>query len=138
MTTIDRNSFDAPTLAALDDVARLLHIYKAVVGMNGTFKKGGHRGLSAVDAKPAAKKILNASNAAAAGLVEAAFGRDPEKIETARQRHLASLQRALSHASDLARQEREAIPEIGDQGVFRRHVELPLTALTHAWALASR
>lgn len=61
MTTIDRNSFDGPTLGALDDVARLLHIYKAVLGMNETFKKGGHRGLSAYEAKPAVNAGRNPS-----------------------------------------------------------------------------
>lgn len=134
MTTIDRNSFDGPTLGALDDVARLLHIYKAVLGMNETFKKGGHRGLSAYEAKPAAKKILKASKAAGAALMEAVFDRDPEKIVAARQRHLEGLQRALEHAEDLARQEHTAIPEVGDKGVFRHHVEIPLRSISDAWS----
>lgn len=135
---IDRTSFDDPTLGALDDVARLLHIYKAVLGMNETFKKGGHRGLSASEAKPAAKRILKASKAAGAALMEAVFARDPEKIVAARQRHLEGLQRALGHAQDLARQERTAIPEVGEKGVFRQHVEIPLRAITQVWSAASR
>lgn len=134
MTTIDRSSFDAPTLGALDDVARLLHVFNSVLGMNETFKKAGHRGLDASEAKPAAKKILNASKAAAEGLMDAAFDRKREKIELARQRHLTRLQRALEHATELARQEREAISEIGERGVFRQHVEMPLRAITEAWA----
>lgn len=69
MTTIDRSSFDAPTLGALDDVARLLHVFNSVLGMNETFKKASHRGLDASEAKPAAKRILKASKAAAEGLM---------------------------------------------------------------------
>lgn len=134
MTPIDRSSFDAHTLVALDDVARLLHIFKAVLGMNETFKKAGHRGLSATEAKPAAKKILKSTKAAAAGLMGAAFDRSPETAALVRQRHIVRLERALEHATELARQEREAIPEIGEQGVFRKHVELPLRAMTEAWA----
>lgn len=134
MTTIDRTSFDGPTLGALDEAARLLHIYKAVLGMNDTFKKAGHRGLSASEAKPAAKAILDASKAAGAALMAAVFDRDPEKIVAARRRHLEGLQAALEHAENLARQERTAIPEVGEQGVFRQHVEIPLRAMTQAWA----
>lgn len=134
---IDRTSFDGPTLGALDDVARLLHIYEAVLGMNETFKKAGHRGLSASEAKPAAKKILRATKAAGAALMEAVFDRDPEKIVAARQRHLEGLQGALEQAEDLARQERTAIPEVGEQGVFRQHVEIPLREMTHAWGSAA-
>lgn len=137
MTTINRSSFDGPTLGALDDVARLLHIYKEVLGMNATFKQAGHRGLSAKDAKPAAKAILKASKAAGAALMEAVFDRDPEKIVAARQRHLEGLQVALAHAEDLAQQERTALPEVGEQGVFRQHVEIPLRAMTQAWAAGS-
>lgn len=135
---IDRNSFDEHTLSALDDAARLLHMHKAVLGMNETFKKGEHRGLSAVDAKPAAKGILRATKAAGVGLMEAAFSRSAKKIELARRRYLPRLQRALDAAVDLARQEREALPEVGDRGVFRQHVELPLTAITQAWSATSR
>lgn len=137
MTTINRSSFDGSTLGALDDVARLLHIYKEVLGMNATFKHAGHRGLSAKDAKPAAKKILKASKAAGAALMEAVFDRDPAKIVAARQRHLEDLQRALEHAEDLARQERTALPEVGEQGIFRQHVELPLREMTRAWDAAA-
>lgn len=132
MTTIDRNSFDAATLAALDDVARLLHIYKAVRGMNQTFKQAVH--LSASEAKPAARKILKVSKTASAALIEAVFDRDPEKIVEARQRHLKGLQSALQHAEELAQQERAALPEVGERGVFRQHVEIPLRKMTQAWA----
>ncbi|WP_299785368.1 hypothetical protein [Ramlibacter sp.] len=37
----DRYSFDALNLSALDDIARLLHIHRAVRDMNDTFKNGG-------------------------------------------------------------------------------------------------
>lgn len=134
ITMIDRNSFDEHTLSAMDDIARLLHIHKSVRGMNDTFKNGGDRGLSAVDAKPAATTVLKRTRVAAAALLKAAFSRDPANFELARQRNLPRLERALDAAVDLARQEREALPEVGERGVFRQHVELPLKAMTQAWA----
>ncbi|MDB5953523.1 MAG: hypothetical protein JWP60_131 [Ramlibacter sp.] len=41
LTMNDRYSFDALNLSALDDIARLLHIHRAVRDMNDTFKNGG-------------------------------------------------------------------------------------------------
>jgi hypothetical protein len=134
---ISRSSFDEMTLSALDDVARLLHVNKSARGMNETFKNGGERGLDAVAAKPAATTILKSTRAAAAGLMKAAFGRDPEAFELARQRHLPRLRRALDCAVELSLQERQAIPEVGEQGVFRQHVEIPLRAITQTWAASA-
>lgn len=135
---INRDSFDASTLSAMDDAARFLHIHKQVLSMNATFKNARARGLSAKAAKPAAEKILRATKDAGCALMEASFSRDSLKIELARQRLLPELRRALRCAGDLARQERDAIPEIGENGVFRRHVELPLAVMIHAWAPTGR
>lgn len=130
---INRESFDEPTLYAMDDIARLLHIHKAVRGMNETFKNADDRGLDAVRAKPAATQVLKATRAAAAGLTKAAFSRDLD-FDAVRARHLSRLERALESAVDLARQEREAFPEIGARAVFLQHVEVPLRQITLAWA----
>ena len=131
---ITRECFDEPTLAAMDDVALLLRIFKAVAGMNETFKNADDRGLSAEDAKPTAKQILDSTKGAGCALMKATFGRDPRRLDRMRRRHLPALTRALDSARDLARQEHEAFPEIGEHGVFRHHVALPLLEITQRWA----
>jgi hypothetical protein len=134
---INRDSFDEPTVSAMDEIAQLLHMHKAVRGMNETFKNGNARGLDAAEAKPAATRVLKATRAAAAGLMKAAFSRELD-FDVARERHLPRLVRALESAVDLSRQEREAYPEIGHRTVFLQHVELPLKAITARWSAKTR
>ena len=134
---LDHRHFDNETLAAMDDIARLLHIKTAVSEMNETFK--GAEGLDARRSKPSAKRVMKAARAAAEDLLKEAFVRKPNRnFHEIQRRHLCDLVVALESATLLSRQEYAAIPEVAGKGVLEQHVVRPLQELTERWKVATR
>jgi hypothetical protein len=133
----DRSHFDDETLAAMDDIARLLHIKTAVSETNESFKNA--EGLDARRSKPSAKRVMKAARAAAEDLLKEAFVRKSNRsYREIQRRHLPDLMVAVESATLLSRQELAAIPEIAGKGVLDQHVVRPLQELTERWKVAVR
>jgi hypothetical protein len=129
---LDRGQFDNDTIAAMDDIARLLHIKTAVSEMNETFKN--EQRLDARRSKPSAKRVMKAARAAAEDLLKEAFVRKSNRSYREIQRqHLPSLMVALESATLLSRQEGASVPRNPGEGVLDLHVVRPLQELTARW-----
>ncbi len=134
---LDRSHFDNETLAAMDDIAQLLHIKTAVSEMNETFKNSDE--LDARRSKPSAKRVMKAARAAAEDLLKEAFVRKSSRnFREIQRRHLPVLVVALESATLLSRQEYAAIPEVAGKGVLDQHVVRPLQELTERWRVVAR
>lgn len=128
---LDRSHFDEETLAAMDDIARLLHIKLSVADMNRTFKNVPE--LDAVQAKPSAKRVMKATRAAAQDLLAQAFEREPNRFREVHRRQVARLAKATESSARLSNLEYAAFPQIAGKGVFDVRVLRPLRELTERW-----
>ncbi|MBB3180991.1 hypothetical protein [Variovorax sp. Sphag1AA] len=134
---LDRSRFDSETLAAMDDIARLLHIKTAVSEMNEAFKNA--EGLDARRSKPSAKRVMKTARAAAEELLKEAFVRKSSRdFREIQRRHLRDLEAALESAALLSRQEYAAIPELSGKGILDLYVVRPLQEMTERWKVATR
>ena len=134
---LDRSHFENETVAAMDEIALLLHIKTAVSEMNETFKN--EEGLDARRSRPSAKRVMKAARAAAEDLLKEAFVRKANRnYREVQRRHLPDLMVALESATLLSRQEHAAIPEVAGKGVLDRHVVRPLQELTERWKAVVR
>jgi hypothetical protein len=133
---LDRSRFDSETQAAMDDIARLLHIKTAVSEMNETFKNS--EGLDARRSKPSAKRVMRAARGAAEDLLKEAFVRKSSRnFREIQRRHLSDLLLALESATLLSRQEYAENPEVAGKGVLDQHVVRPLQELTERWKVVA-
>ncbi|SEB24438.1 hypothetical protein [Variovorax sp. YR216] len=129
---LDRGHFDNETLAAMDDIALLLHIKTTVSETNETLKNA--EGLDARRSKPSAKRVMKAARAAAEDLLKEAFVRKSNRsYREIQRRNLPDLMVALESATLLARQEHAV-----GKGVLDRLVVHPLQELTERWKAVVR